>query len=133
VAHSFFPALPGTAVGVGDTWSDTLSVESAESGSLRNVLAYTVVGDTAVDGRSLLHIRTEGTSQVTQKLSMQGTEIEQTTNVTIAGHVLWDMQRGLMVERVTSMNGTGSVLTPLLPTRLPTRFEMRTTARLVQE
>jgi len=133
VAHSFFPALPGTAVGMGDTWSDTLSVESAETGSLRNVLDYTVVGDTAVAGKSLLHIRVEGTSQVTQRLAMQGTEIEQTTNLTISGHVLWDLADGMMYERVTEMTGTGSVQTPLIPGRLPTRFEMRSTARLVPE
>ncbi len=133
VAHSFFPALPGTAVRVGDAWSDTLLVEGEGTGSLHNVLDYTVVGDTIVDGASLLHISIAGTSEVTQTMSMQGTELEQTTSLVIEGHVLWDLQRGVMFERATHMSGTGTVQTPLLPARLPTRFEMRSRARLVQE
>lgn len=130
MAHSFFPALPGIAVAVGDRWSDTVAFESEGGGGERTVLDYTVVGDTLVGGASLLHITFTGTSEMTQALSMQGTEIEQTTNLELDGHVLWDLQRGLMVERATHMNGTGSVQTPLLPARLPTRFDMSSSARL---
>jgi hypothetical protein len=89
-----------------------------------------VVGDTVVGGASLLHIAFSGTSATTQSLSMQGMQLEQSTDLAIEGHVLWDLQRGLMFERATRMNGAGSVQTPLLPTRLPTRFEMHSSARL---
>jgi hypothetical protein len=132
-ARSFFPALPGTAVGVGDTWSDTIVVGGGAEGGQRTVLDYVVVGDTVVSGTALLRIDFEGTSEVTQSLSMQGMDLQQTTSLQLDGHVLWDLQRGLLFERATNTNGAGSVQTPLLPTPLPTRFEMRSTARLVQE
>jgi hypothetical protein len=61
---------------------------------------------------------------------MQGAQLEQSSDLALDGHVLWDLQRGLMFERATRMSGTGSVQTPLLPARLPTRLEMRSTARL---
>jgi hypothetical protein len=130
VAHAFFPALPGTAVVAGDRWTDTIAFESEEGGAQRTILDYTVVGDTLVNGAPLLHIAFGGTSEMTQALSMQGTEIEQTTNLELAGHVLWDLQRGIMVERVSSASGRGTVRTPLLPAELPTRFDMRSRARL---
>ncbi len=130
VAHSFFPALPGIAVAAGETWSDTVAFESEAGGSQRTVLDYTAVGDSLVDGASLLLVTFRGTSEMIQALSMQGTQIEQTTNLDLGGHVLWDLSEGVMVECVTSMTGLGSVRTPLLPGALPTRFEMRSRARL---
>jgi hypothetical protein len=132
-ARLFFPALPGTAVAVGDSWSDTVAVESDTEGSQRTVFDYLVVGDTVVAGVSVLHISFEGTSEVTQALSMQGTELELTTSLELDGFVLWDLQRGLLFERATNMSGTGSVQTPMLPARIPTSFEMHSTARLVSE
>lgn len=133
VAHSFFPALPGRAVAMGDAWSDTVAFESEGGGRQRTILDYTVVGDTVVDGASLLHVTFRGTSEMTLALSMQGTEIEQTTNLDLGGHFLWDLQGGLLFERATSMDGRGTVRTPLLPGELPTRFEMRSFARLQPE
>lgn len=130
MAHSFFPTLPGTAVSMGERWVDTVAFETDQGGGQRTILAYTVVGDTLVDGADLLHITFAGTSELTQALAMQGTRIEQTTNLEIAGHVLWDLQRGLMIERVTTMNGGGTVRTPLLPGELPTRYDMRSQAKL---
>lgn len=130
IAHSFFPALPGTAVVVGDRWTDTTAYESEAGGGQTSIIEYTVVGDTLVDGTSLLNIALRGTAEMTQALSMQGTEISQATNLEIEGLVLWDLRRGVMVERVTSSSGTGTVRAALLPAALPTRFEMRSRARL---
>jgi hypothetical protein len=132
VAHSFFPALPGTAVALGGTWVDTLAYE-AEGGAQRTISSYVVVGDTVVDGRSLLRIDFHGTAEMEQALSMQGTQVQQKTNLALEGHVLWDQQRGLIYERETRMSGTGTVRMPLLPTELPTRLEMRSRARLASE
>lgn len=133
IAHSFFPGLPGTAVSVGDTWTDTIAYEMGAEGSQRSILEYTVVGDTLVDGSSLLRIAFRGTAEMTQALSMQGTELSQTTNLEMEGRVLWDFQRGIMFERVSSASGTGTVRADLLPAELPTRFEMRSRARLRTE
>jgi len=133
IAHSFFPGLPGRAVSVGDSWPDTIAYESEAGGGQTSVLEYTVVGDTLVDGRSLLSIAFRGTAEMTQALSMQGTEISQATSLVIEGRVLWDLQRGIMFERVSNATGTGTVRAALLPVELPTRFEMRSRARLRTE
>ena len=130
MAHSFFPTLPGRAVSAGERWVDTVAFENEQDGGQRTILEYAVVGDTVVSGATLLHITFAGTSELSQALAMQGTEIEQRTNLDIEGDVLWDLQRGLMVERSTRMSGRGTVRTPLLPGELPTRYDMRSRTRL---
>jgi len=147
VAHSFFPALPGTPVRVGDRWADTISygsdgadggpavgpAASEAAGTQRSVIEYTAVGDTVVAGTSLLRIAFDGTSEVTQTLTMQGMEIEQSTNLDLVGHVLWDTQAGMMFERRTVSTGTGRVRIALMPAELPTRLESITQVRLRRE
>jgi hypothetical protein len=140
IAHSFFPALPGTAVRPGDTWTDTISSEddgaaagTGAEGVQRSVLEYTAVGDTVIASRPLLEIAFTGTAEIRQTLTMQGMEIEQATNLQITGHVLWDLQAGRMFERVTASTGTGSVRVAMLPAELPTRFQSVSRVRLRPE
>jgi hypothetical protein len=139
VAHSFFPALPGGPVRSGDTWTDTISYGADDvavgenAGTQRSVIEYTAVGDTVVAGTPLLHIAFDGVSEVTQTLSMQGAEIEQSTNLELEGHVLWDTQAGVMFERRTVSRGTGRVRIALMPAELPTTFASVTQVRLRRE
>jgi hypothetical protein len=135
IAHSFFPALPGMAVRAGDTWTDTISYQNqgdaaGGAGMQRSVLQYTAMGDTIVAGTPLLRIAFTGTAEVSQTLGMQGTEIEQATDLQLEGHVLWDQEAGLMFERVTSSTGTGRVRVATMPAELPTRFESTSRVRL---
>jgi hypothetical protein len=133
VAHSFFPALPGRAVRAGDTWVDTVSyAEDGNTGesSQRSILRYTVLGDTMVDGRSLLEIGFEGTQEMRQTMSLQGADVEQETNLTVEGTVLWDLQRASMFERRSVSRGTGTVRVAAMPTPLPTRVEAWSRVRL---
>lgn len=133
IAHSFFPGLPGTAVRPGDVWVDTVSyAEDGDTGesSQRSILTYTVVSDTVVDGRSLIEIGFEGTQEMRQTMALQGADVEQETNLAVEGTVLWDLQRGLMFERRTVSNGTGTVRIAEMPTPLPTRVEVRSRVRL---
>jgi len=130
IAHSFFPALPGATVQPGDTWADTISYEdtgdAAGTGTVglqRSVLEYAAVGDTVIAGRPLLQIAFNGTSEIRQTISMQGMEIEQSTDLRLTGHVLWDQQAGLMFERVTTSTGEGNVRVATMPAELPTRFQ----------
>ena len=134
VANSFFPALPGTAVAPGATWVDTTSFGDPDDASAasRSIVTYTAVGDTVVDGRSLLAISFRGTSQVSQNLEMQGAQMQQTTDLQIEGGALWDARAGLMFERWTNATGTGSVRVNVLPAQLPTRFQSRSRVRLAQ-
>ena len=138
IAHSFFPALPGAAVRLGDTWTDTISYENdgaatGGAGTQRSVLQYSAAGDTVIAGRSLLRITFTGTAQVSQTIGMQGTEIEQATDLQLEGHVLWDVEAGLMFERVTSSTGTGRVRIAMMPTELPTRFQSISRVRVRPE
>jgi hypothetical protein len=133
IAHSFFPALPGRPVRPGDTWVDTVSyAEDGDTGesSQRSILRYTVLGDTTVDGRSLLEIGFEGTQEMRQTMSLQGADVEQETNLTVEGTVLWDLQRASMFERRSVSRGTGTVRVAAMPTPLPTRVEARSRVRL---
>ncbi len=136
IANSFFPALPGTAVRPGDTWVDTISYQgsgaagTADAGDQLSIMEYRAVGDTVVGGTPLLAIAFTGTSEVSNTLSMQGTEIQQSTSLELEGHVLWDLQAGMMFERQTISTGTGRVRVAMLPTELPTRFQAVSRVRL---
>jgi hypothetical protein len=133
IAHSVFPGLPGRAVQPGDSWVDTVAIaEDGDTGesSQETITTYTVVGDTQMDGRSLLEISFAGTTEMRQTMAMQGAEIEQRTSMSVEGRVLWDMQRGLMFERETLSRGTGTVRVALAPMPLPTRVESRSRVRL---
>jgi hypothetical protein len=133
IAQSVFPGLPGTAVQAGDSWVDTVTVaEDGDTGesSQRSITTYTVIGDTQVEGRTLLEIELEGTSELRQTMALQGAGIEQRTNLDVVGRVLWDMQRGLMFERETISTGTGTVRVAPAPAPLPTRVESRSRVRL---
>jgi len=131
IAHALFPALPGTAATAGDGWVDTLSFQDSVSGlSSHSVLAYTVVGDTVVEGRSLMTIGFTGTSSMSQETSLQGTEVSQTSDLEVEGRLLWDARRGLLFQREATASGTGSVKVAALPAPLPTTIESYSVARL---
>jgi hypothetical protein len=138
IANSFFPALPGAAVRAGDTWTDTISYENEDAttggaGRQRSILLYSAEGDTVVAGRPLLRIAFTGTAEVSQTLGMQGTEIEQATDLQLEGHVLWDLETGLMFEKVTRSTGTGRVRVAMMPAELPTRFQSISRVRVRPE
>jgi hypothetical protein len=133
IAHAFFPGLPGTVVRAGDNWVDTVAYSDAgETGeaSQSSVLTYTVIGDTSVDGRSLLEIDFAGTSESRQTMDLQGVGIEQSMRLQVEGRMLWDLQRGLMFESETTSTGTGSVRIAVAPAPLPTRVQTRQRLRL---
>jgi hypothetical protein len=133
IANTFFPGLPGRAVSPGDSWVDTVAfAEDGDSGeqSQRFVTTYTLVGEAVVEGRSLVEITFEGTAELRQTMSMQGAAVEQETQMTVEGRVLWDMQRGLMFERESVSRGTGTVRVAAMPMPLPTQVESRSRARL---
>ncbi|MGE0159588.1 MAG: hypothetical protein AB7T31_09245 [Gemmatimonadales bacterium] len=139
IANSFFPALPGTPVRIGDTWTDTISYQDGDGatsgggGDLMSILQYSAVRDTVIAGTPLLMIAFSGTSEISQTLDMQGMEIEQATSLDIEGHVLWETQAGRMFERVTTSTGRGTVRIAVLPTDLPTRFQSVSRVRVRPE
>jgi hypothetical protein len=132
-AQTFFPGLPDRAVTTGDEWVDTIAYEGdAEAGAVRerSVIRYTVAGDTTVAGRSLLRITLAGRTELSNEIDMGGMQISQSSTVDVEGHVLWDVQRGLMFEMVKSGSGRGTVNVPISPQPLPIQVRVTQRARL---
>lgn len=101
LAHTFFPALPGRPVAVGDAWVDTVQYSGPQGRgdvSSTSVVTYTVTRDTVVAGRSVLRLDIAGTAEQTASGLLQGLDFSQTLSGGVEGYVLWDMTRRLMVE-----------------------------------
>lgn len=133
-AHNFFPGLPGTAVNVGDTWTDTIHYEGPEGDgevTANSVITYTVVGDTVVDGRSLLKFTFTGTQESSASGVTAGMDFSQDVSGTVEGYVLWDMSAGIMVERFTDTDGRGSMDVSAAPFPLGIRARGQSTVRLI--
>lgn len=116
MAYSFFPGLPGTAASVGDMWTDTVSWSGPEGQGevdAQSVVDYTIVGDTAIAGRSLLNIAMEGLVKTETSVNMGGMDIVQTSEISLTGTVLWDVANNLMFEMHTRGAGTGAAGTPM--------------------
>lgn len=117
-AHTFFPGLPGTGVSVGDMWTDTVSYSGAEGlgeVAVTVVSEYTVAGDTVVDGRSMMRIDVVSRGANDAVGSVEGMDVEQNLTGTAQGHILWDMQAGIMYERVLRSEGEGSMSVSMAP------------------
>ena len=133
LAHTFFPRLPGRAVAAGDAWVDTVSFEGHEGSGGRSetwALRHTVVGDTVVAGRPLLAISVTGTGDTANDLVVSGMSVSQASTLDLVAHVLWDYQRGLMIESVRTVSGTGTASVSIAPAPLPVRIEATQRARL---
>jgi len=134
VAAALFPGVLGAVARQGDSWVDTVSSsETGDTGeaSQQSILTYTVVGEVTEAGRTLLQVAFEGPSEMRQTMSMQGIDIEQSTDMALEGRLLWDVQRGLIQESETVGSGTGTVRISAMPGSLPTRVEIRQRVRSV--
>lgn len=133
LAHTFFPRLPGRPIAAGESWIDTVSFEGREGSGGRSetwALRHTIVGDTVVAGRPLLAISVTGTGDSTNDVVVSGMSVSQVSTLDLVGHVLWDYQRGLMVESVRTVSGTGTASVSIAPAPLPIRMEATQRARL---
>ena len=117
-AHEFFPRFPDGAVDAGASWVDTVAWSSDEGGAgvtSSTVYTYTMVGDTVIDGTSLVRIEVAGDVDTTINASQGGMDVEQTLAGTTTGHFLWDVERGLLhaadlhrdLEGVVNVPGMG--------------------------
>lgn len=113
--YEFFPRLPGGAADPGDMWTDTIQYEiNMEQGdvSSKSVVTYTLVGDTVVDGLTLLHVTYEGDAEAVGTGLSGGTEVIQTFAGDLTGMFLWDPARSLMVWSESSQDLDGTVEVP---------------------
>lgn len=134
-AQTFFPRLPGTAVGMGESWTDTIRYEGPEGEgevSVIMVLTYTAAGDTVVDGQSLARFTFAGTSESEAAGAAEGVEFTQSVTGDMEGHVLWDMNAGVMVEHFTDSSGRGDMEVTMAPFPLGLRARQQRIIRRVE-
>lgn len=100
LAHELFPRLPGRVVEPGATWVDTVtwsSVGESSEATVTSVHAYTLVGDTLVDGRPLLNIALTGEVAIELVGQVGPSALTSSSSGPVTGLVLWDADRGLPV------------------------------------
>ncbi len=133
VAHGIFPRLPGRAAALGDSWTDTIRYEGTQgSGSVNalSVITYAVAGDTMVDGRSLVKITMKGTSESSARGVITGMDFSQAVTGSVDGWVLWDQQRGFMVESYADSDARGTMEVSAAPFPLGLRVKTQSRVKL---
>lgn len=115
LVRSLFVLLPGRSVAPGDTWVDTVRVveETADARSVTtSIITSRLVGDTLVDDRRLLQIRTASELGMELTGTAGGVALEQVLSGTGAGRVLWDEAAHLVFERTETASLTGTMALP---------------------
>ncbi|MBT8395331.1 MAG: hypothetical protein HKO65_07250 [Gemmatimonadetes bacterium] len=115
LAYEFFPRLPGDVTEPGAMWTDTTAYElPAEGGMIasESITTYTLVGDTAVDGVTLLKITYEGEAEAVAEAVTQGMEVIQSFSGDVVGMFLFDPARGVMVYNESSQDLDGTTEVP---------------------
>lgn len=133
LAHGLFPRLPGGAPAMGSSWTDTIRMEGPQGpGNLSSVavMTYTLAGDTVVNGRSVVRIDMEGTTEASAKGVTTGMDFTQSIKGTAKGWYLWDMQRRLMVESYAEADGRGTMEVAAAPFPLGIRVRSQSRVRL---
>lgn len=103
--RSFFIQLPAGGVRPGAVWVDTVHTSDGEGGtvvSVDDVVTSTFVRDTVIGGRTLAVITISAQRAVNISGSSDGVTIAQKLTGPGTGRALWDVQRGLLVERSES-------------------------------
>lgn len=133
MANTLFPRLPGRGVAPGESWVDTVAAEGPQgegSVSATTVLTYTAVGDTVVNGKTLLRIDMSGDTQQNASSNIGGMDVHQNAKGTVKGWVLWDLRRGLMVETYSESDLKGSMDVSAAPYPLGMRVRQESRIRL---
>ncbi len=132
--YEMFPRFPRGTVATGSRWVDTVAWSgSPEEGSFASttVYTYTLQGDTAVAGTTLLRIAATGETTLQGSMEAGGFAIEQRLAGTTSGFYLWDPAAGLLHSAELNRALEGSLRMPSmnLPA-MPIRAEGPLRARL---
>ena len=109
-----FPGLPGDAVEAGDSWSDS-AVWSSSAGGMATTSttsrAYTLVGNTLVDERSVLEISLLAKVRISGSGSQGGLATSQSIEGIVMGHLFWDPEDRLLhyAELHRDLRGSASM------------------------
>ena len=122
-----FPRLPDGEADPGATWVDTATA-SGDAGDMTTtatlVSTYTLVGDTLVDGRALVHIAVAREVTIDNEIEEVGMSATQAIAGSANGFVLWDPERGLVayaefeqdLEGAMTLSGVGTIDTTIAGT-----------------
>jgi len=111
LAYDLFPRFPDRSVGPGESWVDTTVVEEGGdfTSTQRNIVTYTVVGDTVVEGRTLLRLDRSSEVELSTVGEQQGMSMSQNMSGTGTGWMLWDRQASLTHSAYSEVNMGGTV------------------------
>ena len=113
LAHLLFPRMPGGGAGPGATWVDTVTTSTDAPGASTTsttISTYTLVGDTVVDGRNLVHIAVANEVTLETVMEEGGMSMTQSVAGPANGFFLWDPERRLVAyaEYERDVEGTMS-------------------------
>ncbi len=112
IARELFPPLPDAVVEPGGMWVDTVTwateLSSGETTS-NAVLTYTLVGDTLVDGRSLLHFTVVSEASMEADVTQAGMAMTQRMEGFSSGFIFFDADRGLPVYQESERELQGNL------------------------
>lgn len=117
-AYELLPPLPDAVVEPGGMWVDTVTwttdIESMETTST-GILTYTLVGDTLVEGRTLLNFAVSGEVSADTEGNIGGMTMSQSMAGSTAGFILWDAERGLPAYQESEREMEGSMSAAGMP------------------
>lgn len=111
----FFLRLPGRVVAIGETWTDTVRVETDMEGATstnETIVVSTFRGDTTVGGRRLWIIDSSKATHALIEGNVQGMDMRNELSGTATERSLWDPARRLLVSNRSTGELTGSVSMP---------------------
>ena len=116
--YLLFPRLPQGVPDPGATWTDSATVSFEGEVGLTSTMAstYTFVGDTVVDGLSLLHIAVASEVTIELEADQEGVSINQTLAGSANGFALWDPARRLVAYGRFERDLEGDMTMPGIPT-----------------
>lgn len=118
MAAGFFPRLPGRAVVVGESWTDTVTVATDEDIGVSEgttIYEFTAVGDTAVAEGTFMKVAFTSFDERTTESTMQGAEITQDVAGEGSGWYLWDSARNVVVQQYLEARLRGSMEVSMAP------------------
>ncbi len=117
LAYLLFPRLAQGVLDPGATWTDSATMSFEGEVSLNSTMAstYTFVGDTMVDGLSLLHIAVSSEVTIELEADQAGTSLDQTLAGSANGLVLWDPARRLVAYGRFDRDLEGDMTVPGMP------------------
>ena len=112
--HDLFPRLPDDTWSPGDAWVDSVTWHTdqaeAEHHSV-SIYSYSLVGDTVVDGRELLHIAVSAELAMYTVSGGWGNHTTRRMTGSLTGFILWDPERRLVAYRQHERDLVGTVTT----------------------